>query len=555
MIPLDLLKQLSGPIGKFARGLTAVAIGYKIASTYVKNTVGVWSQFYVQMQDLRREAQMSQVDIGKFSTQVISSSAAYGIALSKVANMARFVGSGINLASGNVAQLSADLQNLAELTGAEPEVVGRLGQFLFRQLELSEEQTFKVSAAISAVGRSVNVSQQEMTTRLLKAKEAIAIAAETLGKEGAVKSFAALIGSMKQAGATSEDIDKVMAKLGDRGSLLGRRFAGAGFEFTALQKDMSGVTAIMEKGGMQAAAMAEIWDNLGVTTLKVLGRGLKRVEENAKPFEQIMRMSKESVKAWVEQDIGPMERIGRVFKAFWADQIKSMNGLFGKDIKQWGRDWGFAFVIIRDGFNDMTKWIGERLPGAWAGLQKTMKDWGGTISSIGRSIKVWIVDNTRWAIDNISTLLTKFERVQRFWDELTGGANRRADESVKLITKFAEAAARAGMSNVDANALARDKIQGDVNAQGSFKGLTNRERVAAMQFGIKPQVPKSESPSNSKDPTIQVLNNSLEELKHMRQEAAEERLKQELRNSGYVGGGVGGGRPRDEAATVTAARQ
>jgi hypothetical protein len=528
MLPLDVLKALGGPLGRLAGKLGALYATQKIGGFFLRKTIGDWGKFYVQMQDIRRETQMTQTDIAEFSSQVISSSASYGIALNKVANMARFVGQGMNLARTGVARLAGDLQNVAELTATTDETMGKFGHFLHRQLRLTEDQAFQSTVAITALSRATNVAQEQITTHMNNAQKAISIMAQEVGPQEAVNRMGALIASMVKAGARTEDVSAVTDTLSDRQSKLFRILAANEFEFSDLQNVMTGVNKQISKGGLAAAATERTW-SLGVQTLKSLHRALGGVKETQAATIPIMNMNRKALQNYVEQDMSPLQRIGRAFNKFWTDQVKAINELAGPAVRQWAQDWGFAAEIMLNKFRELTKWLGGKMYETWTGLKATFTETD--FSALGRNIQKWIIDKIQWASEKVSGLLTNFRSVREFWDDLTGLTEKRADQRLRLISRFAEQQAKGGMSHADANALARSKIQSDLNAAGNYSTLTHRERAAAVRFGLRPQVPETEAPANTKDPSLKLLQDQVNEIKNLRAELKEERQKRELQTS------------------------
>lgn len=579
MIPLNFLKKVSGPIKQVATRLVALYGAQKVATFFLGKTVGQWGEFYVQMQDLRREAQLSQVDIRDFGAQVISASTSYGVALNKVANIARFVGQGTNIARTGVARLAADLANISDLGGITEQNAAAFGHFLSRQLEMTEEQAFKTSAAIIGISRATNVSADAITGILntQEAQQAIALAAQTVGSKEAVNNIAALSAELIKAGATSDQAQEVIAKLSDRSTRLFRLYAGSEFTFEGLTRAMIGANAQVEQGGLQAAAVGKVWDDLGSRNIKFLNKALGNLEGTQSSFNNVMNMSRKGIQDWLEQDMSPLQRISRSFSKFWTDQVQAIDGLLGGAGRRFIEWISWVGVEGLNHFREFTKWLGGKFYQTWQiigpgikdiwDLMKSLGSWmsekfgavvtfvwdtfGEKIMAVARVLKDVFMKTLGFLLKQIEKVMSGIRAAKELVDQVRGvDEGARADKQVALINKFAEQQVKAGLSHVDANAMARQKILNDMRA-----GITVTPEERALVMGpVQNTPPKAESPTNSKDPTVQLLQKQVDETKKLREELMEERQKNELRNSTYRGTGAAGpgGRPVGSAAVSTA---
>lgn len=478
-LPFD-LRKLSGGVGFFG----AAAAGL---STYLAIVGKNWYEWYEMIQSTRKELGLTSPETDKFGADVLSMTAKYGVAMDRVGNIARFVGQGTDIARGGVVKLAGALANISDASGASEESVKRFGFMLNRTLGMSTDMTEKVSTGVLAIARSSHVSMEDLQGDLLSARDALFIASKDIGGPEATKSFAALAAGMREAGAESQDVRAVMAKLQDRSSKLFSVFAGSGYDLNVLKGYLKTVKEEIDANSLSAAASGDIWDKLGSVALSKLAESAADTGVNLEEFTEKFNMSPEQRKAFVESTLNPIDKLKRVWNGFMADQVKGLASI----LEGWENWHGSAGMLLED-FRDMTKVIGQFI--------FQMRDWNAEADKAYKADKnvALINEHAKQLQKESETKQKKFLSAHPF--------------SSKLAPRI--------LSNVEANALARQHL---------------------LDFSAVQNVPPAaETAAGAADPTVELHKRELVLLGKLKDEFANVATQAFLRGARYFGAGGGG---------------
>lgn len=543
-IPKD-LKLLAGSVGFTGAALAGLSV-------YLGVMGKKWFSWFNMIMDTRKEMGLTLPEAQKFGANVLSMTAKFGIAMDKVSNIARFVGTGTDIANNKVVELAGHLALLAKTTGASEQSVSDLGFFLHRTMGMSEELAKSVSTSVVGIARKTHVSMEALQTDIQAGRKAIFIAAKDIGGPAALGKLTAIAAGMRQVGARTDEVGSIMETLGDKSSKLFQVFAGSGYNLQTLQRYMSGIAQQINSGALAAASAGEIWEKLGPITLEKLAKSTDNTAASMKEFARIQNMTAKDQEAFLQETLGPLDRLGLAFGKFFGEQTKAFNAIVGGPMT-----WFLNKVAdIAEGavyyFNLMTKNLGYMLfimGATWGDIKDAAIEVFGDIWTTWKSLGGAAID---WIGDKLKTVWDGLKKAKAFVDTLTGKTakvNAAAENRVALVNPHAaQIKALEGVTNTEANKRARQHLMG--RAQDNPSSLSPAEREVVFGAATPPAspvinvpaptTPVSEAPGTKKDPAVELMKEQLKVLNKLNTNQEEAMKKADLDRSRYSSGSGGG---------------
>jgi hypothetical protein len=544
-IPKD-LKLLAGQVGFL--GATFAGLGI-----YLSVIGKRWFSWFNMIMDTRKEMGLTLPEAQKFGANVLSMTARFGVAMDKVSNIARFVGAGTKIAHNSVVQLAGALAMISEASGASEQAVGDLGFLLHRTMGLNEEAAEAASAGVLGVARNTGVTMDALIGHLKAAQKAIFIAMQdpNVSGEQALSRIAALAAGMVKAGASTAQVDSVMATLGDRSSNLFKVWAGGKFSLENLNNYMEGIAEQIKSGAIAAASAGEIWDKLGPITLAKLAESAKGAKVDVEEFNRILAMTPEERAKWVAGTIGPLQRLGLAWGKFFGEQTKAFNEILGGPMT-----WFLNKIAdIADGavyyFNLMTKNLGYLMfimGETWVDIKDAAIEVFGDIWTTWKSMGGAAID---WIGDKLKAVWDGLKKAKAFVDTLTGKSAAvalAAENAVPLNDPRARnIMIQEGLSPAQANAKFTEILRQRALTQGpasltpqEHKIVYGTDTPAPIVNVPMPVTPVSEAPGTRRDPGVELMKEQLKALNKIGDAQEEAAKKADLDRSRYPGGSGGG---------------
>lgn len=329
----------------FAKSGKGVLMGVTALTKLVEKAIVPFAEHVETMEKYRKEAGLTQGEIADFSAEVISSSTKYGVALSRVASMAAFVGKGLGKGREKAVQLSAAMANLNDATGATDETTGRLSSVLFRLFNVEAEKTENLMYGIAEVARESHVPLEDINAALADNKDALR--ALPIGRS--IKEFSSFVATMIEAKAGTEQYYEVLQNLGNVESNTRKKFdaivdAGGGMkEFMQdLTKQVEVFRGQLDAGTISQASyersLYKLGENFGLHrfTMEKMADSYGNMSSRMQTFDEIQAKSVEENRKNTDARLSALARLGKKTETWTAAIAGYFEELWGPRAGVWG---------------------------------------------------------------------------------------------------------------------------------------------------------------------------------------------------------------------------
>lgn len=365
-----LLRALPGDVSKLTKAIGPMSGALGALAVYAAYLTKQWYNWYTLITDTRKTIGLSMPEARDFGMEVLSMTSRFGIAMDRVANTARFVGQGTNIAETGVVRLGAALVNIADASKSAEGTTQQFGFMLNRTMKMSEDQTAATAAGVLAISRNAHVAMEDLQKDLMSGRQAIFLAQKTIGGPEAISRFGALAAGMRNVGAEGHEVRAVMGELGNRSSKLFKIFAASKYDMGEFQKTLSGILKGIKSGTLESAALGEVWDRLGPITLEKLAEGAQDTKDDMAEFNRVVGLSAKAREEWVLSTLSPLDRLGRSFGRFFGMQKEGFTKLVEGPMDRFLNKLADMSEYGVEVFDILTDKIGKDLYIAWEQLLK-----------------------------------------------------------------------------------------------------------------------------------------------------------------------------------------
>jgi hypothetical protein len=324
---------------KFAKALVpilGVALNPAIAglTLTVGKALEKWKEFTIEQEKFSRAMGMTRDEVREFSAEVISASGKYGVALGKVQNMSFFLAKGYKGARHELLQFSGAMSNFVDITETSEESAQKLAFVLTRRMKVSFNDAEKAMYGFREVAKDSSIAVEEIIDilgehdsflRVQGKKNALVMAAQG----------AALIGSMREVGAKTEEVNAVIAQLGDQSSKLMDHFRTANFDVRKFADQIGQLVSTMRAAGegtpAYEKALADLGERFGLTqfTAEAIADSVGLLTKKMDIFDKAMDTSVEEHRKKAESELGLWKKWGRSWEKVVSGVSGSVEWWFG----------------------------------------------------------------------------------------------------------------------------------------------------------------------------------------------------------------------------------
>jgi len=310
--------------------------------TVLEHTLPQWVEHADTMNLYRKEAGLTREEIQEFSNEVILSSSRYGVALSRVAHMARFVGKGLDEGREKAVRLSSAMADLSDWTGATDDSINDLTFTLYRQFNVQASKTQNMLYGLTFAARDANVPLEDIVRTLGGSAEAL----RSLPIEQAIRDFGALAIGMTKAGATGSQVQEIMSQLGDTKSPLRQLFRSSGkdiLQFTEnLRYQVQNLRDQLKLGRIDTdqydVSVSQLASNYNISSFSIekFADSYDHLGGTIKAFDEVMNKSTEENRKRLEGEGSALTKFSKRLETWKSGFYKTFEDLWGPKSAIWG---------------------------------------------------------------------------------------------------------------------------------------------------------------------------------------------------------------------------
>jgi hypothetical protein len=366
--------------GAFKKGFVKMgglaAKGISVLTKVLELSFDEWSKHTMMMEKYRKEASLTKQEAGDFSMQVISASARYGVALTRVGMIATSISKGLGKSRGEAVKLAAAMGDLGDVTGMTDETAVSLSETFFRQFNLSATDSSKSIHGLAEMAREAHMPMEEMGNIIGRNAEALRV----LPIKEAAKQLGALAATMREQGASVEQIDGVVAKFGDTNSRLYKTFIGLGKSVPKTIDFMGQKVKFLreqfQKGAIDHTQYEVNLSRLGQQydlsrfQLEKMADSVGGLEGKMKSFDEVDKLSAEELQKRNESRATSFTKFGKRLESLKSGFAKYFDSLWGPNAAIWG-----ALDQWMDKISDVADAVDKFWQGFMGHLSEGLKAW------------------------------------------------------------------------------------------------------------------------------------------------------------------------------------
>jgi hypothetical protein len=297
------------------------------------------------LEQYRKEAGLTFAEIHEFSSEVISSSTKYGVALSRVSTMATFIGKGLGTAREQAIKLSGAMTDLGDFTGATDETLGDLSRDLHRLFNVEAERAQNLMYGLGQVARDSHAPLEDVAAALANSEEALRV----LPIEESTKQLGSFVAVMIESGAEAKHYNEVLGQLGDTSSASRLKFDAIVQSGGGMREFMQDITRQVDvfRGRLQDGtvtqagynrAIENLSTNFGLSsfTMEKMADSWDNMSDRTRAFDVVQGKSVEENRAAMEARASGLTRFGKKMEAYKNTVMGYFNDLWGPDSAIWG---------------------------------------------------------------------------------------------------------------------------------------------------------------------------------------------------------------------------
>lgn len=324
-------------VAKAARGLAGavggvLALGFRGLHKTLGEGIDLWKDHFLRMEEFRKSAGLSRVEVQDFSADVLSATGKYGIALDKVTQTTFFLRTGLSRSSKELASLAAGMENFNNLTNTSTDTTQALGRVLLMQLDVPDKVFQKSLFGIRNVARESGVLTDSLMGSVSGASDFI----RSRGKENAVAltgQAAAISAAMQKQGASISNVNEVLSALGDQTSGLANLYKVSGDDLGDFTSRFNELYQLTKSSNTVTAAMAEqsLAERFGLSkeASQALAESIGHITQFQAMFGKTLDKDLKTLEQQEEAMLGPVDRLGRQWTKILTELAKAANSVFG----------------------------------------------------------------------------------------------------------------------------------------------------------------------------------------------------------------------------------